>query len=289
MLLLNYDALIFAGFCSRIRVRPMSTTAGNFSQYYRFVWEHNINQITLLMVQNVCMCVCHVRIVSSTRSHVFLHRSAAKYNLVAASGWLGAPVAHRAVLHVQGRLHVAAAARQSLHGRHAREPHRWRRQQRLVVEQEAPLAAWAQHVAGHQARPAQREVRRQQRAAAVTYGTVTYQGVCRVYGSCMHYRMCVYSQRDRLEDMLRELTPDRTRIGTAMVWCLDHAEAAEEVVECIAESLSILQTPLPKKVRVLGVWCCNTKHKHRHLHTNYHDDAKVMVCCLYCPASALYS
>ena len=62
--------------------------------------------------------------------------------------------------------------------------------------------------------------------------------------------LCVVdSQRDRLEDMLRELTPDRTRVGTAMVWCLDHAEAAEEVVECIAESLSILQTPLPKKVR----------------------------------------
>ena len=33
-----------------------------------------------------------------------------------------------------------------------------------------------------------------------------------------------------------------------MVWCLDHAESAEEIVECIAESLSILQTPIPKKV-----------------------------------------
>ncbi|XP_005103625.1 U2 snRNP-associated SURP motif-containing protein isoform X3 [Aplysia californica] len=56
------------------------------------------------------------------------------------------------------------------------------------------------------------------------------------------------SQRDRLEDMLRELTPERSKVADGMVWCLDHAEAAEEIVECISESLSILQTPLPKKI-----------------------------------------
>jgi len=56
------------------------------------------------------------------------------------------------------------------------------------------------------------------------------------------------SQRDRLEDMLRNLTPERTKVGDAMVWCLDHADSSEEVVECITESLSILQTPVPKKV-----------------------------------------
>lgn len=56
------------------------------------------------------------------------------------------------------------------------------------------------------------------------------------------------SQRDRLEDLLRELTPERPRIGDAMVWCLDHATSSEEIVECITEALSILQTPLPKKV-----------------------------------------
>ena len=33
-----------------------------------------------------------------------------------------------------------------------------------------------------------------------------------------------------------------------MVFCLDHAECAEEIVECIAESLSILETPLSKKI-----------------------------------------
>lgn len=63
------------------------------------------------------------------------------------------------------------------------------------------------------------------------------------------------SQRDRLEDMLRELTPERTKVGDAMVWCLDHAESAEEIVECITESLSILQTPIPKKVRIKKKKC----------------------------------
>ncbi|XP_071165088.1 U2 snRNP-associated SURP motif-containing protein-like isoform X3 [Mytilus edulis] len=56
------------------------------------------------------------------------------------------------------------------------------------------------------------------------------------------------SQRDRLEDMLRDLTPERSKVGDGMVWCLDHAEAGEEIVECISESLSILQTPIPKKI-----------------------------------------
>ena len=58
--------------------------------------------------------------------------------------------------------------------------------------------------------------------------------------------MC--SQRERLEDMLRDLAPDRTKVGATMVWCLEHADAAHEIVDCIAESLSLVQTPLPKKV-----------------------------------------
>lgn len=56
------------------------------------------------------------------------------------------------------------------------------------------------------------------------------------------------SKRDRLEDLLRNLTPERTKIREAMIFCIDHAEAAEEVVECIAESLSIVETPLYKKI-----------------------------------------
>lgn len=49
--------------------------------------------------------------------------------------------------------------------------------------------------------------------------------------------------------MLRGLSPRRGDVAEAMLFCLNHAEAAEEIVECITESLSILKTPLPKKAR----------------------------------------
>lgn len=58
----------------------------------------------------------------------------------------------------------------------------------------------------------------------------------------------VFRQRDKLEEILRGLTPRKNDIGDAMVFCLNNAEAAEEIVDCITESLSILKTPLPKKV-----------------------------------------
>ncbi|XP_051950316.1 U2 snRNP-associated SURP motif-containing protein-like isoform X1 [Xyrauchen texanus] len=54
--------------------------------------------------------------------------------------------------------------------------------------------------------------------------------------------------RERLEALLRGLTPDRNEIGDAMVFCLERAEAAEEVVSCITESLSLPHTPLQKKI-----------------------------------------
>ncbi|XP_064638246.1 U2 snRNP-associated SURP motif-containing protein-like isoform X2 [Lineus longissimus] len=56
------------------------------------------------------------------------------------------------------------------------------------------------------------------------------------------------SQRERFEDLLRDLTPEKPKVGDAMVWCMDHAESAEEIVDCISESLSILETPIPKKI-----------------------------------------
>ncbi|XP_067948081.1 U2 snRNP-associated SURP motif-containing protein-like [Watersipora subatra] len=55
-------------------------------------------------------------------------------------------------------------------------------------------------------------------------------------------------QRDRLGDLLRELTTDRVKIGETMIWCLEHAESADEIVETVVESLSILDTPLPRKL-----------------------------------------
>ena len=61
---------------------------------------------------------------------------------------------------------------------------------------------------------------------------------------------CISRQRDYLEDILRTLTPERTKIGDAMLWAIDHAEAADEIIDCITESLSILQTPNHKKVTI---------------------------------------
>ncbi|CAL1573600.1 unnamed protein product [Knipowitschia caucasica] len=52
----------------------------------------------------------------------------------------------------------------------------------------------------------------------------------------------------KLEEMLKELTPRRQDIGNTMVFCLQRADAAEEVVALIAESLSMLETPLQKKI-----------------------------------------
>ncbi|KAK0138616.1 U2 snRNP-associated SURP motif-containing protein [Merluccius polli] len=54
--------------------------------------------------------------------------------------------------------------------------------------------------------------------------------------------------RRRLESLLRELSPRRGEVADAMAFCLERAEAAEEVVELISESLSMLHTPLQKKI-----------------------------------------
>ncbi|PIO76694.1 hypothetical protein TELCIR_01210 [Teladorsagia circumcincta] len=56
------------------------------------------------------------------------------------------------------------------------------------------------------------------------------------------------SQRKKLEQILRELTPECDSIGDAMVWCADHATCAREICECIYESLTIDETPLHKKI-----------------------------------------
>ncbi|XP_017287497.1 U2 snRNP-associated SURP motif-containing protein [Kryptolebias marmoratus] len=54
--------------------------------------------------------------------------------------------------------------------------------------------------------------------------------------------------RKKLEGLLEELTPSKDNIASAMMFCLDRADAAEEVVGHIADSLSSLQTSLQKKV-----------------------------------------
>lgn len=59
------------------------------------------------------------------------------------------------------------------------------------------------------------------------------------------------TQRERLEDLLRNITPERLKVAEGMVFCIEHADAAEEICECIFESLSSSSTALYKKVLVL--------------------------------------
>ncbi|XP_076053103.1 U2 snRNP-associated SURP motif-containing protein isoform X2 [Oratosquilla oratoria] len=56
------------------------------------------------------------------------------------------------------------------------------------------------------------------------------------------------AQRGRLESMVRSLTPEREKIGEAMVWCIEHADAADEICTCITEALTNIDTSLPKKI-----------------------------------------
>jgi U2-associated protein SR140 len=51
-----------------------------------------------------------------------------------------------------------------------------------------------------------------------------------------------------LEDLIRYLTPERSKIGDAMIFCIEHADAADEICECIAESLSSPETAIHKKI-----------------------------------------
>lgn len=56
------------------------------------------------------------------------------------------------------------------------------------------------------------------------------------------------AQRDRLEQLIRHMTPERLKVADAMVFCIEHAEAADEICDCILESLSNNTTLLCKKI-----------------------------------------
>ncbi|CAB3401413.1 unnamed protein product [Caenorhabditis bovis] len=55
-------------------------------------------------------------------------------------------------------------------------------------------------------------------------------------------------KRDKLEKMLRELTPEQLSVGETMVWCVENAVHSKEICECIFESLTFDETPLHKKI-----------------------------------------
>lgn len=48
--------------------------------------------------------------------------------------------------------------------------------------------------------------------------------------------------------MLRKLTPEKTKIADAMMFCIEHAEASDEIIDFIVESLNSVKTSIPRKV-----------------------------------------
>lgn len=55
-------------------------------------------------------------------------------------------------------------------------------------------------------------------------------------------------KRETLGDILRNLNPTKQSVGAAMMFCINHSDAAKEVIECIHDSLQLLETPYQKKV-----------------------------------------
>ena len=56
------------------------------------------------------------------------------------------------------------------------------------------------------------------------------------------------SSKADLEEMIKNLTPEKAKVGETMVFCLELADYSGEIVECIVESLSMPSTPTPKKL-----------------------------------------
>lgn len=83
------------------------------------------------------------------------------------------------------------------------------------------------------------------------------------------------AQRDRLEDLIRNITPERLKVAEVMVFCIEHSDAAEEICDVILESLSSLNTAIHKKIARLylisdilhncGVKISNASHYRRAL------------------------
>ncbi|KAH9628397.1 hypothetical protein HF086_015927 [Spodoptera exigua] len=56
------------------------------------------------------------------------------------------------------------------------------------------------------------------------------------------------NQRDRLEELIRGLSPSRSSVGAAMAWCLEHAEAARDVARVLGEALAGPRTAPARRV-----------------------------------------
>lgn len=68
----------------------------------------------------------------------------------------------------------------------------------------------------------------------------------------IHWAILIYvqihRQKKRLELMLRKLTPEKSKVAEAMIFCIEHAEAYEEIIDFVTESLNSVKTYIPQKV-----------------------------------------
>lgn len=55
-------------------------------------------------------------------------------------------------------------------------------------------------------------------------------------------------EQEVLGDILRNLDPTRGKIGSAMMFCINHSDAAIKIIDCIYESLRLLETPFQRKI-----------------------------------------
>jgi U2-associated protein SR140 len=70
---------------------------------------------------------------------------------------------------------------------------------------------------------------------------------------CDRRSACAGNERRQLESLLNELSPERSTIGVVMVFAMDHADKASEVVQIISERLTSAATPIAAKIVYLFV------------------------------------
>lgn len=56
------------------------------------------------------------------------------------------------------------------------------------------------------------------------------------------------AQRDHFEYMVHKMTPERKKIAEAMIFCIEHHEAAEEIIDCLLQALETKSKPLLKVI-----------------------------------------
>ncbi|CDW54275.1 U2 snRNP associated SURP motif containing [Trichuris trichiura] len=91
-----------------------------------------------------------------------------------------------------------------------------------------------------------------------------------------YYPLSIFSssQRRELESALKVLNLERKQVGNGMMWCVEHCEAAEEIVDIIAASFSDPDLPLLRKIARLYLLSdilanCTAKVLHVSLYRKY--------------------